>query len=134
MSKSTMNCVLLANRHHGLSEGMRGLLATMFDGVFSVADARSLLEGAARIQPDLVVVDLSLAGGDIVGFLKALKQQAPAVRVLLLTVHDEPTVARAALVAGADGVLLKRAVATELLDAVQTLCSGGRYGPSLLTQ
>lgn len=95
-----MNCVLLADRHHALSEGVRGLLGTMFAGVFTVADEASLLEGAARIRPTAVVVDLSLAGGDIVGFLRTLRERAPAVKVLLLTVHDEQTVASAALAAG----------------------------------
>jgi len=122
-----MNCVLLADRHHELSEGVRGLLGTMFAGVFTVADEASLMEGAARIRPTVVVVDLSLAGGDIVGFLGALRRQAPAAKVLLLTVHDEPTVASAALTAGADGVVLTRAIATDLLEAVEAILAGRRY-------
>ena len=125
-----MNCVLLADRHHELSEGVRGLLGTMFAGVFTVADEASLMEGAARIRPTVVVVDLSLAGGDIVGFLGALRRQAPAAKVLLLTVHDEPTVASAALTAGADGVVLTRAIATDLLEAVDAVLAGKRYTSS----
>jgi len=125
-----MNCVLLADRHHELSEGVRGLLGTMFAGVFTVADEASLMEGAARIRPTVVVVDLSLAGGDIVGFLGALRRQAPAAKVLLLTVHDEPTVASAALTAGADGVVLTRAIATDLLEAVEAILAGRRYSSS----
>ncbi len=125
-----MNCVLLADRHHALSEGVRGLLGTMFAGVFTVADEASLLEGAARIRPTAVVVDLSLAGGDIVGFLRTLRERAPAVKVLLLTVHDEQTVASAALAAGADGVVLTRAIATDLLEAVEAVLAGKRYTSS----
>ena len=125
-----MNCVLLADRHHELSEGVRGLLGTMFAGVFTVADEASLMEGAARIRPTVIVVDLSLAGGDIVGFLGALRRQAPAAKVLLLTVHDEPTVASAALAAGADGVVLTRAIATDLLEAVDAVLAGKRYTSS----
>ena len=125
-----MNCVLLADRHHELSEGVRGLLGTIFAGVFTVADEASLMEGAARIRPTVVVVDLSLAGGDIVGFLGALRRQAPAAKVLLLTVHDEATVASAALAAGADGVVLTRAIATDLLEAVDAVLAGGRYTSS----
>jgi len=125
-----MNCVLLADRHHELSEGVRGLLGTMFAGVFTVADEASLMEGAARIRPTVVVVDLSLAGGDIVGFLGALRRQAPAAKVLLLTVHDEATVASAALAAGADGVVLTRAIATDLLEAVDAVLAGKRYTSS----
>jgi two-component system secretion response regulator SsrB len=127
MGDAMMNCVLLADRHHGLSEGVRGLLATTFAGVFTVTDEASLMEGAARIRPTVVVVDLSLAEGDMVGFLQALRRQAPAAKVLLLTVHDEPTVASAALAAGADGVVLKRAIATDLLAAVDAVLAGRRY-------
>ena len=125
-----MNCVLLADRHHELSEGVRELLGTTFEGVFAVADEASLMEGAARIRPTLVVVDLSLAGGDVVGFLGALRRQAPAAKVLLLTVHDEATVASAALAAGADGVVLTRAIATDLLEAVDAVLAGKRYTSS----
>ena len=125
-----MNCVLLADRHHELSEGVRGLLGTMFAGVFTVADEASLMEGAARIRPTVIVVDLSLAGGDIVGFLAALRRQAPAAKVLLLSVYDEPTVASAALTAGADGVVLTRAIATDLLEAVEAILAGRRYSSS----
>lgn len=125
-----MNCVLLADRHHELSEGVRGLLGTMFAGVFTVADEASLMEGAARIRPTVVVVDLSLADGDVGGFLGAIRRQAPAAKVLLLTVHDEPTVASAALAAGADGVVLTRMIATDLLEAVDAVLAGKRYTSS----
>ena len=52
------------------------------------------------------------------------------MKVLLLTVHDEPTVASAALAAGADGVVLTRAIARDLLEAVDTVLSGRRYTSS----
>lgn len=127
-----MNCVLLADRHHELSEGVRELLGTMFAGVFTVTDEASLMEGAARIRPTVVVVDLSLAGGDIVGFLGMLRRKSPAAKVLLLCVHDEPTVASAALAAGADGVVLTRQIATDLLEAVDTVLAGRRYTSSVV--
>ena len=127
MNPSAPKCVLLADRHHGLSERVRGLLETAFGGIFLVADDASLMEGAARLAPSLIVVDLSLAGGDIVGLLHALRQRAPAAKLLLLSVHDEPTVVAAVLAAGADGVVLKRAIATDLLAAVDAVQAGNRY-------
>ena len=130
MGNPTMNRVLLADQHHELSEGVHGLLRTIFEAVFAVSDKSSLLEGAARIQPDLVVVNLSLAGGNVFGFIKTLKQRAPYAKVLLLTVHDEPTVVTAALAAGADGVVLTRAIATDLLDAVDALLANKNYTSS----
>ncbi len=134
MDNTRMNCVLLADRHHDLSEGVRGLLGTMFAGVFAVADEASLLEGAARIQPTVVVVDLSLAGGDIVEMMHAIRARAPAAKVLLLSVHDEPTVASAALAAGADGVVLKRMIATDLLPGIEAAIAGKRNDPMAPTR
>jgi len=120
-------CVLLADRHHGLSEGIRGLLETAFIGVFMVADEVSLMEGAERLLPALVVVDASLARKDLPDLLASIRGRAPNAKVLLLSLYDAPTVADAAIAAGADGVVLKRSLATDLLPAVDALLAGQRY-------
>ncbi len=129
MTKQLSNCVLLADRHHGLSEGIRGLLETTFGSVFLVADENSLIEGAGMLRPAVVVVDLSLGAGDVVGLIRELRARAPGAKVLLLSVHDEPSVLRAAVAAGADGVVLKRAIATDLLLAVDEVLAGRRFIP-----
>ena len=56
MREKRLSCVLLADRHHGLTEGVRGLLETAFGTVVMVADEASLLEGASRLRPDVAVV------------------------------------------------------------------------------
>ena len=127
MSARTPNCVLLADRHHRLSEGVRGLLETIFRRVFMVADQDSLMEGAQRLSPALVVVDVSLARGDIADLLDSIRDRAPATKVLVLSVHDEPAIVAAALAAGADGLVLKRAIANDLLPAVDALLASRRY-------
>jgi DNA-binding NarL/FixJ family response regulator len=121
------SCVLLADRHHGLRDSVRGLLETEFETVFMVANEASLLEGAGRLRPAVVVVDLSLSGGDLRGLLARVGERSPGSKVLMLSVHDEPTVAEAALIAGADGVVLKRCLATDLLPALDALRAGKRY-------
>jgi two-component system secretion response regulator SsrB len=120
-------CVLLADRNHRLSEGVRGLLETAFTNVFMVADQGALMEGAQRLSPSLVVVDVTLAQGDICRLLEAIRGHAPAAKVLLLSVHDEPAVAAAALAAGADGLVLKRAIANDLLPAIDAVMAGRRF-------
>jgi DNA-binding NarL/FixJ family response regulator len=132
MSKPISDCVLLADRHHGLSEGVRGLLETSFHSVFLVADGTSLIEGVGLLRPAVVVVDLSLGGSDVLGMMRELRARAPAVKVLLLSVHDEPSVLRSALAAGADGIVLKRAIATDLLAAVDEILAGRRFVPSFI--
>ena len=118
MHQTHLSCVLLADRHVVLTEGVRGLLETSFGTVVMVADEASLLEGASRLQPDVAVVDLSLAEDSGLGWLRAVKQRCPHVKVIVLSVHDEETVRRAALAAGADAIVLKRAIVTDLLPAV----------------
>jgi two-component system secretion response regulator SsrB len=113
--------VLLADRHHGLSEGVRGLLSTAFGSVVMVADEASLIDGAARLQPDVVIVDLSLAPDSRLNWLQALRQDCPDLKVIVLSVHDEQSVREAVLRAGADAFVLKRAIATDLLGAVDAL-------------
>jgi two-component system secretion response regulator SsrB len=121
MSVKPPSCVLLADRHHGLTEGVRGLLETAFGTVVMVADQASLLEGAARLRPDLVVVDLSLARDGGLGWLLAVRQRCPDLKVIVLSVHDEDSVRAAAIAAGADAYVLKRAILTDLLPAVEAV-------------
>jgi len=122
-----MSCVLLADRHHGLRDSVRGLLETQFDTVFMVATEASLLEGAGRLRPAVVVVDLSLSAGDLSGMLGRIGARAPGAKLLLLSVHDERTVADAALAAGADAVVLKRCLGTDLMLAVDAVLAGQPY-------
>ena len=126
------SCVLLADRHHGLTEGIRGLLETVFATVVMVADEASLLDGAARLHPDLAVVDLSLARQSGLGWLRELRGRSPDLKVIAVSAYDEESVRRAALDAGADAVVLKRSLATELLPAVEQLRApaDGQAGPS----
>ncbi len=121
MSQEIIKCVLLADRHHGLTEGVCGLLKTAFDAVVMVDDEASLLESAKRLQPAVAVVDLSLAPGSSLRWVKQLRLLCPELKLILLSVHDEPSVSRSAMEAGADGYVLKRAIATDLLPAVDAV-------------
>ena len=126
MAQHKASCVLLADRHHGVTEGIRGLLETLFDTVVMVADGPSLLESARRLQPEVAVVDISLTRDASLHWLTELRERAPNLKVIVLSVHDEPAVRRAAIDAGADGFVLKRAIATELLTTIESVSSGGR--------
>jgi DNA-binding NarL/FixJ family response regulator len=128
--RTSLTCVLLADRHHGLTEGVRGLLSTAFESVIMVADEASLIDGAARLQPDVAIVDLSLAPGSHLDWLQTLRQNCPGLKVIVLSVHDERSVRDAVMNAGADAFVLKRAIATELLNAVDAV-QHGRHGARL---
>src|SRR5262249_9203916 len=98
--------------------GIRGLLETLFRAVVMVADESSLQETATRLQPEVVVADLSLARDRSLRWLERLRQRQPETKLIVLSVHDEPSVRRAAMAAGADAFVLTRAIATDLLPAV----------------
>jgi DNA-binding NarL/FixJ family response regulator len=91
-----------------------------------VADEASLLDGAGRLQPDVAIVDLSLGRERGLDWLRALRAQCPDLKVIALSVHDEPNVRRAALEAGANAFVLKRALATDLLPAVDAVMNPHR--------
>ena len=128
MSEKRLSCVLLADRHHGLTEGVRGLLETAFGSVVMVADEASLLDGAPRLQPEVAIVDLSLARNSGLGWLRELRQRCPDIKVIVLSVHDEQSVRSAAIEAGADAFVLKRTIATDLLPAVDIVRLGQSVG------
>ena len=103
------------------------LLATLFDTVVMVADERSLVETTWRLQPCLVLVDLGLARRDVAGLVERLRSRVPRLKVIVITVHDEPTVVRSVQRAGADGLLVKQTLGADLRHAVETVLSGKSY-------
>lgn len=127
MSGENIKCVLLADRHHGLTEGVRGLLETLFDAVVMVADERSLQESAVRLLPCIAVVDLALVQGDGLGVVRRLRARCPDLKLILLSLYDEASACRATLAAGANAFVLKRAIATDLLPAIEAVQEGKTF-------
>ena len=126
------NCVILADSHQDMLEGIRGLLQTSFESVVMVADERSLFETIEKLQPDIVVVDLSLPVSDEVNVASKIKSLYPDLKFIILSVHDEETTVNEIMSAGAAGFVLKRCIATDLLSAVQEISQGNNYiSPSL---
>jgi DNA-binding NarL/FixJ family response regulator len=114
-------CVLLGHRQQRLSEGLRGLLQASFEGVFIVADQPSLIDGAHKLQPALMVIDLALAGGNVASLLAELRSQAPRSCTLLLSDYDDAHADAAILSAGADGVVHTATLAADLSDVVDAV-------------
>jgi len=118
---------VLAARHAALAESVRSLLMADFDDVAVVADLLSLQESLRRLRPSLAVVDLPLAGSTGPEVLRSVRSVSPGTRVIVMTAYDHATVARMALQAGAQGVVLKRSAGIDLQDAVETVVHGGVY-------
>ena len=119
--------VLLADSHLSMLQGVHSLLDALFETVLMVADERSLIEAIATFKPELVVVDLSLPGVGEANVARRLMGRHPDLRLIVLSVHDDPTVATLIKNTGAAGFVLKRRTATELLPAIQEVLRGGTY-------
>ena len=127
MTPHKLSCAILADRHFGLAEGIRGLLEAAFQTVYVVADLETLSEGAERLKPALIVLDLSLGGARLADLVAEIRARSPCTRVIVLSVHDQPSIAELALHAGAAGIVLKRCAGVDFLSAVDAVMAGGKY-------
>jgi DNA-binding NarL/FixJ family response regulator len=122
--------VLLADSHLNMVTGVYSLLETIFESVLMVSDEHSLLEAVSTFQPDLVIADLSLPSpceGAGESLASRLKRHCPELRLIVLSVYDDPIVVAEVRSAGAVGFVLKRSVGSDLLPAVREVLAGGTY-------
>ena len=112
-----------------MREGLRAIFAAESDleVVGEATDGREAITQAKELQPDIVVLDLSMPRMNGLEALKAIKKAAPAARVLVLTVHAGEDYVFTAMQAGADGYVLKDSSAAELLLGVRSIMTGDRY-------
>jgi DNA-binding NarL/FixJ family response regulator len=118
--------LLVVDDHPILRDGLRGAFTGETD-IEVVGEAGNGAEGlalVARLEPDLVLMDLRMPRMDGVSAIKAIRESFPAVRVLVLTTFDSETDVLPAIEAGATGYLLKDAPTAELLRAVRAAAHG----------
>lgn len=121
--------VMLADDHQVLRTGLRAVLSAAKD-ISVVAEASSGREAiaiAARVHPDVIVMDLSMDDGDGLEATRQITATEPHPRILMLTMHDEAEYLAEALKAGAAGYLVKSAAHQELVDAVRAVAFGDVY-------
>jgi DNA-binding NarL/FixJ family response regulator len=126
--------VLLADDHTLLLEAFRKLLADECDVVGMVGDGRALVEAAAKLRPDVIVVDVGMPLLNGVDAARQIKQAWPDTRIVFLTMNEDPDVAAEAFRAGASGYLLKRSAASELLVAIREVMQRRSYVTPLVTE
>ena len=116
--------VILADDHTLLVEAFRKLLEPYFEVVGAVSDGLALLEAATRLKPDAVVIDI---GMPLMNGLEAglrLKELTPRVKLIFLTMSNDPDLAVEAMHSGASGYLLKTSAGTELISTIQMALKG----------
>jgi DNA-binding NarL/FixJ family response regulator len=118
--------VLLADDHAVLRAGLRLLLNAQPDlaVVGEAADCPEALGQVRALKPDVLTLDLTMPGGGSVKLIEQLRKECPQIKVLVLTMHDDPAYLRAALAAGAAGYVVKTAADAELINAVRAVCQG----------
>ncbi len=119
--------VLLADSHKLMLEASRYLLEPTFEIVGTVNDTISLLEAAETLKPDVAVVDLSMPVSNGVNAVRQLKNRNAELKVIVLSVHDEPEVVNEVLATGVLGFVLKRSAALDLIPAIWKVLQGRTY-------
>lgn len=118
--------VLLADDHQMLADALRAILEPRCEVVGTVKDGRALLEAAERLQPDIVVLDISmpLLNGFDAG--RKLRHSSPNVKLIFMTMHEDPYLVGEAFRAGASAFLLKEGAASELTSRLRAMNSASR--------
>ena len=124
--------IVIADDHAMMCEGLKAMLQPPHAVVGVVHDGRDVVHTVADLEPDVLLLDISLPAVNGLVLLRELRAKLEDVKVLMLTMHTEHAYADEAMAAGAHGYLLKSSGATELRFAVAEAMAGRRYVTPLL--
>lgn len=121
--------VLIADDHAVLRTGLRMLLTAQADMevVAEAGTAQEAVRKAREVQPDVLLLDLSMPGGGGLAAIRSIRTGSPKTRVVVLTMHDDPASFRSAIEGGAAGYVVKRAADAELLSAIRAVQQGRTF-------
>jgi len=126
--------ILLADDHTLLVEAVKGLLEPEFEVAGVFPDGRALIDAVCELNPDLVVMDISMPMLNGLDAGRRLKQMRPAVKLIYLTMNDDPDLAAEAFRVGASGYVLKTCASSELVRAIREVLRGRCYVTPLVTK
>jgi DNA-binding NarL/FixJ family response regulator len=119
--------VLIADDHAVFAEALRRLLQDDFTVLGTVTDGRALIEEAARLRPQVLVVDIAMPLLNGFDAAKRVLEQSPSVKIVFLTMQEDSRLAAAAIKLGPVGFVLKHSAASELLTAIAQVMAGKSY-------
>lgn len=121
--------ILLADDHTILRMGLKMLIgaAPDLEVVGEAADGEEAIALAQRLEPDVVLMDISMPRMDGIKATKAIKRAVPRARVLMLTMHEDDEYLFRTIQAGGSGYVLKKAADDEVLDAIRHVAGGGAF-------
>lgn len=119
--------IVLADDHAILVEALRSLLESRYEIVGTVSDGRALVAKAPALKPDLIILDIGMPLLNGLDAAMQLRKLLPSVKLVFLTMKDDPNLAAAALNLGSVGFVLKHSAASELLTAIAEVMRGHAY-------
>ncbi len=126
--------VLLADDHTLLLGAFDKLLAADCEVVGQVSDGRAVVAAADQFKPDIVVMDISMPLLNGLEAARQIKQRAPGIKIVFVTMNEDADLAAEAFRSGASAYLLKRSAASELLAAIRQVMEGRSYVTPLITE
>lgn len=128
--------VLIVDDHSVLRAGLLALLSqeTGLEIVGEAADGEGAVKKSILLNPDIIVMDISLPGMNGLETAKEILANLPAVKILFLTMHEDVNLIQEALKIGAVGYILKRAVESELINAIKAASRGDLYIDPAMTR
>jgi DNA-binding NarL/FixJ family response regulator len=126
--------VLLADDHAILLEAFKQLLEPEYNVVGTVSDGRELLAAAPKLRPEVIVTDISMPNLNGLDACRKLRKALPEVKLVFLTVNEDPDLVAEAIRIGANGYLLKSSAASELFQAIKSVLNGGTYITPLVAE
>jgi DNA-binding NarL/FixJ family response regulator len=119
--------VLLADDHQMLADALKSVIEPRCEVVGIVSDGRALLEAAAKLHPDIVVLDIGMPQLNGLDAGRLLKHSLPNVKLIFMTMLGDPYLVGESFRAGASAFLLKEAAASELTQAIDEVLKSGTY-------
>jgi len=126
--------ILLADDHLLLLEALKKLIESAYRVVGTATDGRALLSSAEQLHPDIIIADINMPRLNGLEACERLAKTSPEIKIIFLTVNEDPDTAEEAIRRGASGYLLKKAAAPELFKAIQTVSRGGIYISPLISR
>jgi len=124
--------LLLADDHTMFSQGLQSLLEDEFDLVGAVADGHALVEAARRLNPDVIIVDISMPVMNGLDAVRQLQKQGVTAKVIFLTMHADDRLLAEAFKCGGSGYVLKQSAGEELIAGIRQVLAGNKYVTPLI--
>jgi len=126
--------VILADDHKMILDALKNLIEPEFEVVGTFGDGHALVEGAPDLKPQVIVLDVGMPTMNGISAGQRLKQLMPNIKLIYLTMNEDPDLAAEAFRLGAKGYLLKSSAGSELVDALRSVVRGGSYMTPLMTE